>query len=76
MIVLERTGLNEPRWRAEVDYRADSGIVTVTHDMEELEELQDLIERGPNFYTIAKMVIYPQGPCASETLTIEESLKE
>jgi len=65
-----------PRWHAEVDYRTDGGVVTVPHDVEELCELHDLIERGPSFYTIEKIVIWPQGACASNTLTIEQAERE
>ena len=68
--------MTTPRWHAEVDYRTDSGIVSVPHDFEEIEDLHELIERGPDFYTIQKIVIWPQGACASETLTVEQSLQQ
>jgi hypothetical protein len=60
------------RWHATVYYRTDQGMVEVEHDCEELEELHDLIERGPNWNTIDRIVVvlalqvYPG-------LTIEQS---
>lgn len=68
--------MNIPRWHVEVDYRTDNGINTVPHEVEEIEDLHDLIERGPDFYTIQKIVIWPQGKCASNTLTVEEAAKQ
>jgi hypothetical protein len=74
--LLAHVRTEEPRWRAEVDYRTNLGINTVVHDILEIEELHDLIERGPNFYAIERIVIYPQGSCASATLTIEEAERQ
>lgn len=41
-----------PRWQATVTYRTDDGPLTVIHDIEELEELQNLIELGPDWNAI------------------------
>jgi hypothetical protein len=45
------------RWLAVVTYRAEVGPVEVDHHLEELEELQDLIERGPDWNTIISIVV-------------------
>ena len=37
------------RWTATVTYSTDAGPVNVIHEIEELDELQDLIERGPDW---------------------------
>jgi hypothetical protein len=60
------------RWHAAVHYRADAGMVDVHHDLIELEELHDLIERGPHWATIARIEVtyVGLGPDAPET-TIE-----
>ena len=50
--------------------------VTVEGAFEELYELHDLIENGPNFYTIDRVEIRIN-PISreTETLTIEQSLR-
>jgi len=45
------------RWRATAVYRTDTGPVDVTHDIEELEDLHELIEAGPHWDTIEQIVI-------------------
>lgn len=45
------------RWQAVVTYRADAGPVDVTHDIEELEHLQNLIEAGPDWNAIDAITI-------------------
>ena len=41
-----------PRWVATVIYRSAAGPKMVVHEIEEIEDLQELIEQGPNFYCI------------------------
>ena len=50
-----RTG--DPRWSAVVSYKSDAGVVEVTHDLEELKGLHDLVEAGPSFQCIVNIVI-------------------
>jgi hypothetical protein len=46
------------RWHAEIDYRSQAhGTLTVEHDIEELEELHLLVERGPGWNTIKQIRI-------------------
>lgn len=61
------------RWKATVLYRTESGICDVHHDIEELEELQDLIERGPNWDTIESITIVKS---QKTILTVEEATKQ
>jgi hypothetical protein len=58
------------RWIATVHYRTDSGLVDVQHDMEELHELHDLIERGPHWDTIDHVHVV-RSDRAFENLTVE-----
>ena len=44
-----------PLWSAVVTYKTDAGSLEVTHDIEELEELQ--VERGPDWNAIIKIEI-------------------
>lgn len=45
------------RWRATIFYRSEAGTVDVLHEIVELEELQDLVEKGPNWNTIERIEI-------------------
>lgn len=45
------------RWLATITYRTDDGPVGVDHAIEEIEDLHDIVERGPNFYAIEKIEI-------------------
>jgi hypothetical protein len=40
------------RWVAKITYRRDTGNETRIVSFEELYELHDIIERGPDFYAI------------------------
>jgi hypothetical protein len=42
---------------AVVTYRAEAGPFEVNHHIEELEELQDKIERGPSWNAIESIVV-------------------
>lgn len=62
------------RWKAIVSYRTENGIVDVEYLLQEIVELQDIIERGPDWNALHNIKItrfenpYPD-------LTIEQSLK-
>lgn len=45
------------RWTATVFYRTGNGSVDVVHDFEEIEDLAELVERGPDWNTIEKIEI-------------------
>lgn len=60
------------RWTATVFYRSASGPIDVTHDLEELEELQSLVEAGPHWDTIDRIEIVRSDGRARQ-LTIEEA---
>jgi hypothetical protein len=48
------------RWLIEIDYRTENGSVTVDHHVEELEELHDVVEHGPDWNTIEEIRVSPQ----------------
>ncbi len=61
------------RWKATIYYRSDDlGFVDVEHGIEELEELQDIVERGPDWNAIDKIVVTLDRK-ACEGLTIEQA---
>ena len=59
------------RWQAVIQYRTENGPVDVPHELHELEELQQLVEAGPDFGAIANIEIkYLLG---DDVLTIEQA---
>lgn len=45
------------RWRAEAHYKTESGLVTFKHEFDELDELHDLIEAGPDWTTVDRIEV-------------------
>lgn len=62
--------MDHARWIATVTYRTDNGPSDVDHHIEELEELHDLIERGPDWNAILKIeiVLNPKRRLYSDTV--------
>ncbi|NBC37325.1 hypothetical protein GTZ99_12270 [Novosphingobium sp. FSY-8] len=56
------------RWTAHITYRHDARNEVRMASFEELFELHDIIEAGPNFYAIESIVIRPGGRCAPTTV--------
>jgi nitroreductase len=56
---IQESGQSErfERWRATIWYRTDSGLIDVEHTLEELEEIQALVERGPDWYALERIEI-------------------
>jgi hypothetical protein len=46
------------RWLARVTYRGEKGPIEVDFCFEEIAELDDLIERGPDWNTIDTIVVW------------------
>jgi hypothetical protein len=63
-----------PRWKAVVHYRTDAGPVDVTHELEEIMDLHDLVERGPHWDTILRIEITRVNHCDAEDLTVEKAM--
>lgn len=40
------------RWKAVATYNSEAGPVDIEHDIEELDEIADLIERGPDWNSL------------------------
>jgi len=45
------------RWTVIAWYWTDAGLIDVETMIDELDELQDLIERGPNWYALDRIEI-------------------
>lgn len=74
LATLDRPAVTHPRWRATVHYRLDAGLVDVVHDLDELSELHELVERGPHWDTIDRIEIV-RANAVPLTLTVEEAMK-
>jgi hypothetical protein len=60
------------RWRITIFYRSDRGSpVEVTCDIEELDEVAEIVERGHSWDTIERIEIRLQRPAEDANLTIE-----
>ena len=61
------------RWIVVAYYRTDAGMIDVQHDIEELSELDEIVERGPSWYALDRIEI----KTARQTgQTIKETLAE
>ena len=61
------------RWKATVYYRTDNGAIDVQHDLEELSDIDEYVERGPHWDTIERVVIERINHLESNTLTVEQA---
>jgi hypothetical protein len=52
-----------PRWSATITYRTEAASLEVVHHLEEITDLGDLIERGPNSDAIIEVRIVRFDPC-------------
>jgi hypothetical protein len=64
--------MEHARWLAMIHYQTDAGLLRVDHAIEEIEDLHDIVERGPNFYTIAVIEIILQDN-VEPGLTVEKA---
>lgn len=46
-------------WRATIEYLAKSGPIDVEYFFEDINELADIIESGPHYYSIIKCTVVP-----------------
>lgn len=60
------------RWIAIINYRTNGGTVYVQHELEELADLQDIVERGPHWDAIECIVI-ARRERADVSLTVEKA---
>lgn len=61
------------RWKATIYYRSDElGTIDVEHGIEELDELYDIVERGPDWNTIDRIVVVLDRK-SHEGLTLEQA---
>jgi hypothetical protein len=74
--VLARAEPATARWKATIYYRSAAlGSVDVEHGIEELSELHEIVERGPDWNTIAAITIHLDRK-SDPTLTIEQAAQQ
>jgi hypothetical protein len=56
------------RWLLTIIYRAESGPCVVDYDIEELDEIADIVERGPDWNAIMSIDCELQSPDESVVL--------
>lgn len=47
----------QARWHVAIIYRSTNGPIAVEHTFEELSDLHDFVEAGPDWNTIASIVV-------------------
>lgn len=62
-----------PRWRGYVTYWSAKGDILVEHDFEEIQDLQQIIEAGPDWNTIRDMTIVLRRRTTPLGDTVEEA---
>jgi hypothetical protein len=73
MAVLEASSQTRiVRWVATVNYLTENGSLDIVHDLEELSDLHDLVERGPHWDTIIDITIV-RSDRNFEELTVEKA---
>jgi hypothetical protein len=61
------------RWHANIHYRTKKGTFNQECDLEELEDLHSIVERGPHWDTIEKIEIFRVNHVTDKKLTVERS---
>lgn len=62
------------RWTATITYRIDGGFAHMRHDLDELHDLDEIVERGPHWDTIDQIHIVRAG-LIIPALTVEGAMK-
>lgn len=61
------------RWHAIIHYRTDHGPIDVEHDIAELMDIHDIVERGPHWDCVEKIEIVRINHNTSASLTVEQA---
>lgn len=67
---------NEPRWTVTLTYYHGDGPRSSTINIHELYELQDIVERGPSFYSIESIVVSVNTDADHPKVTVEEAMSQ
>jgi hypothetical protein len=64
-----------PRWTAKITYMHDDGPHDRLFTFDELYELQDIVECGPDFYAIESIVVLINTDANHPKVTVEGALR-
>ena len=64
---------NQLRWKVTLVYRSKVGLVDVEHFVEELDDIADLIEAGPDWNSLIEGRFALARRTETETYTVEEA---
>jgi hypothetical protein len=62
------------RWHVAIQYRTDTGIIDIDYDIEELDQLPSLVERGPDWNCLVDCVVTLTRPLMPD-LTVEQAAR-
>jgi hypothetical protein len=63
------------RWRAIIYYRTAHGIIDVMHEVSEISDVHELVEKGPHWDTVVKIEIIRINHVTGADLTVEQAEK-
>lgn len=63
----------DARWKVTLVYRSENGPVDVEHDVEELDEIADLIEAGPDWNALIEGRFTLNRRHEAENYTVEQA---
>ncbi len=63
----------QPRWLASIAYKRDFGNVIVERGVEELSELEEIVEKGPDWNCIQSISVKLNEARRSHNLTVEQA---
>jgi hypothetical protein len=66
----------KPRWTVTLTYYHGDGPRSSTINIHELYELQDIVERGPSFYSIESIVVAINTDADHPKVTVEEAMSQ
>ena len=62
------------RWHVVLRYRCDTGILDIDYDIEELDQLPSLVERGPDWNCLVDCVV-TLNRTSMPDLTVEQAAR-
>ena len=67
--------MSKDRWHVEIDRAHDSGVVIERYSVEELDEIADIVEGGPDWNTIREIRVRLNPSRRFYDITVEEAAK-
>lgn len=71
---LTRDEVTTARWKAVIYYRTENGLLDVEHGIEEIEDLHEIVERGPDWNAIDHITVTLDRK-TDDRLTVEEAAR-